>query len=65
MTSYIITPETKAEETMLTEILKRIKLRANIIENIDTEDFAFGQMISSGMKTKSVSKSSVLKALKR
>lgn len=64
MTSYIITPETKEEETMLTEILKRINLRAKVVD-IDTEDFALGQMISAGMKTKSVSKSTVLKALKR
>jgi len=65
MDTFIITPQTKSESDLLNQMLKRMNFKTKIIHDSEKEDFAFGSMIEAGMKTKSVSKDAVMKALNR
>ncbi len=65
MDTFIITPQSKSESDLLNQILKRMNFKTKIIRESEKEDFAFGSMIDAGMKTESVSKDAVMKALKR
>jgi len=65
MDTIIIQPKDKKELDLLSEMLKRMKIKIKLLTEEEKEDFALGKAIKSGMKTKSVTKDTILKSLRK
>ncbi len=65
MDALIIQPKSKKELAFISEMLKRLNIKAKVMNEEEKEDYALGKAIEEGMKTKSVSKTEVLKHLRK
>ena len=65
MTTILIQPKDESEFVLLSELLKKMRVKSKVLTEEEQEDFYFGKSIEDGLKTKVVSKDKILKALKR
>jgi hypothetical protein len=65
MDALIIQPKSKKELAFISEMLKRLNIKSKIMSDEEKEDYALGRAIEEGMKTNSVSKTEVLKHLRK
>jgi len=65
MTTLIIDIPNKIDVKFFTDLAKRFGAIAKTLSEEEKEDFVLGRTISSGMKTKTVSKDTILKTLKK
>jgi len=65
METLLITTKNKSELQFVSEFLKRMHIESKRLSNEEIEDLALGKAIEEGMNTKTVPKSSIIKALKR
>ena len=65
MQSIIIEPKNKKELVFISEMLKRMDIKAKYLTEDEKEDIALGKAIDEGMKTRNVSKATILKSLRR
>ncbi len=65
MEAIIVRPKSKKELAFISEMFKRLNINAKIINDEEKEDLALGKAISEGMKTKSVSKNTINKYLRK
>ena len=66
MQSIVIEPKNEKEFSFIREMLRKLNIKMKIIkpEEMD-EDIALGNAIEEGLKSKKVSKETVLKSLKK
>jgi hypothetical protein len=66
MQSIVIEPKNEKEFSFIREMLRKLNIKMKIIkpEEMD-EDIALGNAIEEGLKSKKVSKQTVLKSLKK
>ncbi len=65
MTTILIQPKDESEFVLLSELLKKMRVKSKVLTEEEQEDFYFGKAMEEGLKTKVVSKDKILKALKR
>ena len=65
MKTVILQGESITDLNFLINIAKEKGIKASFISDEEKEDFALGKAIEEGMKTESVSKSEILKALRK
>jgi len=65
MQSIVVQPKDKKEFLFITEILKRLEIKTKVLTMEDREDIGLGLAIKAGMKSRNVSKTSILKALEQ
>lgn len=65
MEAVLINVEKKSDIEFLLGLAKKLGMSAKALSNSEIEDWKLAQRIDSGMKTSSVSRSSVMKALGR
>ena len=65
MTTILIQPKDESEFVLLSELLKKMRVKSKVLTEEEQEDFYFGKAMAEGLKTKVVSKDKILKALKR
>lgn len=65
MQSIVVQPKDKKEFLFITEILKRLGIKSKVLTIEDREDIGLGLAIEAGIKSRSVSKLSILKVLGR
>ncbi|MBN1184338.1 MAG: hypothetical protein JXB49_18755 [Bacteroidales bacterium] len=65
METLIVTTKDKKELKFVADMLKKIHIKNRVLNEEEKEDNALGLMINEGIKTKEVSKKTILKELKR
>ena len=65
MNTILIQAKDESEFALLSEMLKKMKIKSKVLTEEEQEDFYFGKAIEQGLKSKVVSKDKILKALKR
>ena len=65
MDTVVIKPRTKSDVRFLLDFAKRIGVSAKAIDTKEIEDAHFVSLIEKGLKTESVSRSEVMKALRQ
>jgi len=65
MTTILIQPKDESEFVLLSELLKKMRVKSKVLTEEEQEDFYFGKAMEEGLKTKVVSKDKIFKALKR
>ncbi len=65
MEAIIVRPKSKKELAFISEMFKRLNIKAKIMTDEEKEDLALGNAINEGMKTKSVSKTIINKHLRK
>ena len=63
METVLINVEKKSDIAFLINLAKKLRMSAKPLTRAEVEDWKFAQKIESGMKTPSVSRSEVMKAL--
>ncbi|MDI1355226.1 MAG: hypothetical protein PSX36_09920 [bacterium] len=63
METVLINVEKKSDIAFLVSLAKKLGMSAKPLSQSEVEDWKFAQKIDEGMKTASVSRSSVMKAL--
>jgi hypothetical protein len=63
METVLINVEKKSDFTFLLSLAKKLGMSAKSLTQAEVEDWKFAQKIDAGMKTSSVSRSEVMKAL--
>jgi hypothetical protein len=65
MQTLIVQPKSKKELAFISEMFKRLNIKAKIMNDDEREEMALGNAIDEGMKTKSVSKDLINKHLRK
>ena len=65
METIIIQPKSKKEMAFISEMLKRLNIKIKVLSHEEKEEYGFGMAIEEGMKTKSVSRNTVFKHLRK
>lgn len=65
MESVLLTSNKKSDLKLLLEVAKKMGISSRPISRDEIEDWALAQEIEKGLKTATVSKESVMKALKK
>lgn len=64
MTSIVITPKDKLELNLVSKFLKKRKINASIISDDSKEDLGLKILMKEADRTKTVSRSTIMKKLK-
>ena len=65
MKTAIVKIKNKEEESFLKALFKKTKIKARFLTPEEMEDSVFARLIDEGMKTKTVSKESVMQLLRK
>ncbi len=65
MQTVVIHIEDKDDFILISKLLKKMKIKATVLSDEEKEEVALGKAIKKGMKTQNVSKSLVLKELRK
>ncbi|MGB4775850.1 MAG: hypothetical protein WBP45_11800 [Daejeonella sp.] len=64
METIIVSPKTKAEFKLLTDILHKMKIAAKVLTDEQKEDIGLGMMMKEADRGKKVSREIIMKTLK-
>lgn len=64
METFIITPKSRAEAKILTDVLDKLKIAVKVLTDEEKEDLGLAIMIKEADRSKKVSKAEIMKALK-
>ncbi|MFN3847883.1 MAG: hypothetical protein ACK4NY_00570 [Spirosomataceae bacterium] len=63
MTTAILESSSKSDLKLIVEIAKKMGIRSRLLSNEEFSDFILAEKIEDGMKTSSVSRDEIMKAL--
>jgi hypothetical protein len=63
MGAVILTPKNLEEQELLLALAKKMSIGAKVLSEEEFEDYSLGLMIKEGMKSRTVSRESVMKVL--
>lgn len=64
MKSIVITPKTRSELDLLSQLLKKLNIEASFISAEDREDFGLKILMREADRKKTISKNTIIKKLK-
>lgn len=64
MESIIISPKTKAESKLITDLLQKMKIPSKVLSDEEKEDIGLSMLMKQADRTKKVSYETIMKTLK-
>lgn len=64
METFIITPKSREEAKILTDVLHKLKITVKVLTDEEKEDMGLGMMMKEADRSKKVSRAAIMKALK-